>query len=115
MIRKRSDFVYAVVAAAAVPSRPPIHSFIHSFSSFILSDPPSAFFPLPPLPLGHLSVTCPTMRSFHLKLHVHVHTPYDTKGASAQVTLGIYVLYCTLHVPYIGIHTSYDTKRASQP
>lgn len=26
-----------------------------------------------------------------------------------------YVLYCTLHVPYMPVCTSYDTKRASQP
>lgn len=96
MIKKRSDLFTLLLLLLFPLAR----LFIPSFPSFILSNLP-LFLPLPPLPLGLLSVTCPTMRSFHLRLHVHVHTPYDTKKASAQVHTYCTVPYMYLTCPYI--------------
>lgn len=90
MIEKRSGFVYAVVVAAAVPSRL-ARLFIHSFIPLLHS---LGFPPFFLLFSSLSSVTCPTIQSIHLKLHVHVHTPYDTKKGfrASYIT---YVLYCT--------------------
>lgn len=109
MIEKRSGFVYAVVVAAAVPSRPPIHSFIPLLHS--LESPPFFSLLLLPtiLPISDLpahaiipsQTTCTCTYTIRHK---------EGFGAS-YIT---YVLYCTLHVPYMYIHHT-TQKRLPSP